>query len=70
MLSEKILHLPMKRQTRDYPLMPHLGKLVAAVILKELRHPSKAESKMVSSIAGEFAYHATSEEDNLHGTHC
>ena len=42
------------------PLMPCLDKLAVADILKELMDPSKAASKMMSLIAGEFSWDITS----------
>ena len=41
---------------KTIPLMPNLGKIEAADILKELRDPSKAISKMLSSIMGEISW--------------
>ena len=32
--------------------MPNIGKIVSVAILKELRHPRKSVSKMLSSIKG------------------
>ena len=45
---------------KTIPLMPYLGTIASASILKELRDPNKATSKILYSIAGEFSWEMTS----------
>ena len=58
-----------RRMQESNTLVLNIGKTAVEAILKELRDPSKAASKMLSPIKGNFSCEMTLEEENLHGKH-
>ena len=54
-LNEEIVYFHQEAIKKTTTLVPNLGKIAAAAILKELRDPRKAVSKILSSIGGKFS---------------